>query len=106
MRVLTPDQRRSDDRQDVSSLALAESLPEKKRCDRGSEKPDKRKVNHSWRGMERCFERQPKLRSGTPRMGHGLSSGLLSVSRIAGLTTVQTTTTIIREGKPGTVLPY
>ena len=48
MRVVAPKQRRSDDKQDVSSLALTESLSEKKRCDRGSEKPDKRKVDHSW----------------------------------------------------------
>jgi len=40
--------------------------------------------------MERSFGRQPKLRNGTPRTGHGLASGLLSVSRIAGLTTAQT----------------
>jgi len=41
--------------------------------------------------MERSFGRQPKLRNGTPRTGHGLASGLLSVSRIAGLTAAQTT---------------
>lgn len=95
MRGIAPQQRldgvRSEDSQDVSSFALAAGLPEKQGCDRGSGKPDKRKGGRSWRGMERCFVRQPKLRNGTPRVEPGLASGLLSVSRIAGLTAAQTT---------------